>query len=119
MNAPYRYYHTLEHIYSLYENYDRLGEENDVLEWCIWFHDIIYEPRNKDNEAQSAEYFYYFLREMGITIDHRKKELIKAIILQTQNHFSPHSIEDKACDIFLDMDLAILGSDSYHYDQYS
>ena len=52
---PWRYYHTLNHInylLSLYhETKIKFKDINaNVIELCIWFHDIIYIPPNHDNE---------------------------------------------------------------------
>ena len=59
-----RYYHNLDHINLMLSEIDtlenRIEDYNSVL-FAIWFHDIIYDPLNADNEERSAECAKEFL----------------------------------------------------------
>ena len=56
---PHRAYHNLTHISQCLAEFDQVrhitGNPEEV-ELAIWFHDLIYDPHAKDNEAQSAEF---------------------------------------------------------------
>src|SRR5262245_47509972 len=56
---PHRAYHNLRHLRHVLETIDQLrGLVSDVtsVELAAWFHDVIYDPRGKENEEQSALY---------------------------------------------------------------
>jgi predicted metal-dependent HD superfamily phosphohydrolase len=112
-----RHYHNLTHILQVLQIIDemRLPAENPAaLEFAAWFHDIIYDPKAKDNEEKSAEYATNILRIIKIpssTIDKVAK-----IILATKTHQAPDNDIDTY--IFLDADLSILGASSFEYHIY-
>jgi predicted metal-dependent HD superfamily phosphohydrolase len=61
-----RYYHSTYHInhllYLIFKNYEYkniIEKEKDILLLAALFHDIVYIPGRKDNEAKSSERFYY------------------------------------------------------------
>jgi predicted metal-dependent HD superfamily phosphohydrolase len=54
-----RHYHNLTHILQVLQIIDEMrpqAENPAALEFAAWFHDIIYDPKAKDNEEKSAEY---------------------------------------------------------------
>ena len=109
-----RFYHTLNHIHNLYLN---SSNANQVIQLCIFFHDIIYIPHKiptfLNNEQMSVRYFQQFIQESGINID---SELICLIIESTIMHRPLVDHED--CKEFLDLDLSILASSVEEYDKY-
>jgi len=108
-----RHYHDLRHIEALLalaEEHAREITDNEAVEAAIWFHDAVYDTRKADNEAQSAELAAELLA--GVTTDERL-ESISAMIQASANHRAPLSMQAPAaadCALFLDIDLAILGS---------
>ena len=68
----HRQYHNLSHLISIF----RLAEQVDIedrraFEVAVWFHDIIYQPYFKNNEARSADFFKKMLKMRGVcTVDH-------------------------------------------------
>ena len=113
-----RAYHNFEHIEKLLSFLERhSGKITDRMDVKLvaYFHDVIYDTTKKDNEEQSAEYAQNYLRQLGISagvINH-----VVALIRATAKH---KAIEDDADSaIFLDGDLAILGSSEEEYDKYS
>jgi predicted metal-dependent HD superfamily phosphohydrolase len=79
--------------------------------FSVFYHDIIYKPVNKDNEAQSAVLAVKRLKELGV--NDRIVDECKQQIFATKSH----QLSDSAdVNFFTDADLAILGSDweSYH-----
>lgn len=55
---PARHYHTLAHIRRCLRTLDRYRAaipEPGSVELALWFHDVIYRPAARDNEARSAD----------------------------------------------------------------
>ncbi|HVL11359.1 MAG TPA: hypothetical protein VM529_02255, partial [Gemmata sp.] len=55
-SAPGRHHHTLEHLAEMFRVAGRLAPQTDdpaAVQLAIWFHDAVYDPRAKDNEARS------------------------------------------------------------------
>ena len=56
-SEPHRFYHNALHIEECLAEFSAFRSKagNPIaLEFSIWFHDAIYEPRERDNEEQSA-----------------------------------------------------------------
>ncbi len=54
-----RYYHNLKHISSMMESIKLFEKETKDLEcllFATWFHDVVYEVKNSNNEEKSAEF---------------------------------------------------------------
>jgi predicted metal-dependent HD superfamily phosphohydrolase len=114
---PHRSYHNLSHVYSMLmmaeEYYDFI--ENPVLfELSIWFHDLIYDPSRNDNEEKSAERAIELLSPF---LADSFLENLKQIILSTIKH-AP-LLKDHDNELFLDLDMAVLASESIIYEQYT
>jgi predicted metal-dependent HD superfamily phosphohydrolase len=123
-SAPDRHYHGLAHIEALL----RLADVNattiadhDAVEAAIWFHDAVYDTRRKDNEEKSAE--LALARLAGIVAPDRIAR-IAAMIRATADHAvpnfgdgAPESVA-RDCALFLDFDLAILGSPGAEFAAY-
>lgn len=115
---PQRHYHNWEHIrhiFNLLEEVKDISECFTTLQFCTWFHDYIYNPQAKDNELQSALYAEKTLNKLNI--DLTTIQTIKQIILSTQKHLPLTESIDNL--IFLDVDLAILGTSPDKYWQYA
>src|SRR3954462_2460057 len=57
-NKPHRAYHNCEHILDCLAEFDsarKFALQAEAIEMAIWFHDVIYDAKAKDNEARSAE----------------------------------------------------------------
>jgi predicted metal-dependent HD superfamily phosphohydrolase len=116
-----RHYHDLSHIATLLalarQHADAITDYA-ALEAAIWFHDAVYDTRKTDNEAQSARLALQLLA--GAAADARL-EFIAAMIRASANHRVPCSLQARAahdCALFLDMDLAILGSPAEEFAAY-
>ena len=106
-----RYYHTLKHLEHIYKELESF-ELSPLVEFSIFYHDLVYDVRQNNNEEVSALYGMICLNYLGANRKFRNKLL--ALILATKTHIS-HSNEDK---LFLDADLSILGSDEKSYKHY-
>lgn len=85
----------------------------DSIELAIWFHDIIYDPKKNDNEAQSAE---YFSRHLGSLIEKNLASEVVRLIIATDPRTARTSKADE--DLLSDIDLSILSSSSKDYNIY-
>lgn len=118
---PQRHYHNFYHLRRLYSFFDEdalpiLAKFEDpkfgttAFEYSLWFHDVVYDPKRKDNEEKSAEMFKEFAKEQAI--DAPLTELVNDIIMATTNHQLPEKLQGFHRDIasvFLDADLSVLG----------
>jgi len=119
--APGRYYHDLRHIETLVGLADARADviaDRDAVEAAIWFHDAIYDTRRNDNEERSAA--LAAARLADATGEDRIARIV-AMIRATAGHALPGFADAAAkrdCALFLDMDLAILGSPQADFDAY-
>eukprot|EP01120_Amphizonella_sp_Union-15-10_P015879 TRINITY_DN8245_c0_g1_i1.p1 TRINITY_DN8245_c0_g1~~TRINITY_DN8245_c0_g1_i1.p1 ORF type:complete len:339 (-),score=50.43 TRINITY_DN8245_c0_g1_i1:136-1152(-) len=113
-----RSYHNLLHLHEmtqlLQQNKEKISR-NDLVTYAIFFHDLVYEPTENDNEEKSAEAFTEFAKE--ITLDIRDSRMVSNWILQTKSHLKTQNPENDL-SYFLDFDLAILSSNRKRYEEY-
>lgn len=115
---PERHYHVLEHVRDVLEWLVRLwfpSSPSQPLLLAAWLHDVIYDPRAKDNEERSAEYAQEVLAGLGIQRSTRDE--VARLILLTRRHETTE--DDKEGQTLLDADLAILGAEEADYDRYA
>ena len=122
--AADRHYHGLAHIEALLRLADvhamTIGD-HDAVEAAIWFHDAVYDTRRSDNEEKSAQLAAG--RLAGIAAPDRLAR-IAAMIRATANHAVPDFGEGtpesatQDCALFLDFDLAVLGSPAAEFANY-
>jgi predicted metal-dependent HD superfamily phosphohydrolase len=105
------------HLYVLLREYSLLIEGDSILlELCILFHDLIYDPTSKSNEEDSAKLFMQFSTET--TLPQESIEFVQRVILDTKNHTAATPLDADAA-LFLDLDLTILASEPHLYDEYA
>lgn len=112
-----RFYHNLKHIeemFFLFNFYKSSFLNSDSIFLAILFHDVIYNPSQKDNELQSAEYAQSRLKSLNV--EKKTIEIVYNLILSTQKHaLFYNNIDNK---LFLDFDLAILSAKKERYVEY-
>jgi predicted metal-dependent HD superfamily phosphohydrolase len=119
-----RFYHTLAHIGQVLKVVNLLNTSGDsllpgdsylALNLAAWFHDVVYDPRRDDNEAQSVAWMESALHPLGIpeNINRAASNLIMA----TRSHSA--SSDDLLSQVLLDADLSILGAPPKIYAQYA
>lgn len=116
--AETREYHNFEHIEKMLaflQMYEQEINDGMGIKLAAYFHDIVYDTKAKDNEEQSAQYAQNYLTRLGIPED--VVSHILALIRATIKHEVIENDTDSA--IFLDADLAILGSSEEYYDKYA
>jgi predicted metal-dependent HD superfamily phosphohydrolase len=108
---PHRAYHNLTHIAELLAWFDRVADD---IGWqalatvyaAIVFHDAIYDPASKDNEAKSAAWAAREGYPDAVPL-----------IEMTANHTAAKPGHDGA--LFLDADMAIVGAPAAQFDAYN
>jgi predicted metal-dependent HD superfamily phosphohydrolase len=119
--ATGRHYHDLRHIEALLGLADACADliaDREVVEAAIWFHDAVYDTRCRDNEERSAA---LAMAQLAGATDDDRVARIAAMIRATAGHALPQFADaaarrDRA--LFLDTDLAILGSPAAEFDAY-
>lgn len=115
---PHRAYHNLSHIAALLALADEVRlhmHQPEVVEFAIWFHDVIYDTHSTDNEVRSAAFARDALRMMQVP-DHITTA-VEQCILATQRHEAP-ALPHPDLPLFLDLDLSILGAPEGIYRSY-
>ena len=109
----HRHYHNLSHIEKMLYWFDSSPSTDEATELAIWFHDIVYDPLDSHNEAQSARLFESCLgAEVGRTLS----ETVARLIVATDPTRARTGEPDE--DLLIDIDLSILGSPPDDYDAY-
>lgn len=109
-----RYYHNLSHLEKMFgelENIESEIDNLDCLKFAIFYHDIIYKATKKDNEYQSALFFKKRIKKTSFLFI----DLCFEQIMATKEH------QLSACNdtnIFIDLDLTILGQSWESYNLY-
>ncbi len=113
-----RHYHNLNHINHVLITIERfnLQLQNPVsVKLAVWFHDFVYDPQASDNEFQSAKLARELLTKVSVLPE--LIDRVQQLILATKGHQIDPS--DADLSIFLDADLAILGTDPTQYQDYA
>lgn len=144
-----RAYHNLHHVLELCQLYDeqilpKIAEnaekfpknpppQDDIIFLVAFFHDVIYDAKKGDNEEQSDLVWKEFVQQHNQSMELAAKSEIESIvgevsriILATKSHlkWKPEEGTTSAqeilnTEIFLDMDLAILGASPQRYLEYA
>jgi predicted metal-dependent HD superfamily phosphohydrolase len=119
---PHRAYHNDTHIAELLGWFDIVAEApgagwrapRDVVA-AMLFHDAIYTPGAKDNEARSAALARAHAASLGVDAAH-----VAQLIELTARHgaLDASELPDADAAHFLDCDTAILGADPAAFDRY-
>lgn len=113
---PHRHYHTAEHIAAClrhFQHFRELAAQPALVELALWTHDLIYDTRARNNEAQSAAVAARWLADAGL--EHLGQPLSELIMATT--HTAPASADDAG--LVVDLDLAVLAQEAGAYQAYS
>ncbi len=113
---PWRAYHTTQHLLECFAHFDfarHLASAPAEIEFALWFHDAVYDPRREDNEEASAKWAEQVLLRAGATEPLRAR--VHALIMATKHDTAPTS---HAGALIVDVDLAILGASEARFDEY-
>lgn len=112
---PRRHYHNLEHLSNLLTLCDRMGIEDNDIVLALFYHDVIYNPKFANNEERSAAFARRSLERVGM--ERGRAERVGAMVQATRDHLSGNY--DLSTELFLDLDMAILGAEPIDYRVYS
>ena len=116
--AESRHYHNLRHIEKCLETYLWLEEDLDTVTsskvaLALVYHDVVYDPRSKGNEAASAA----MARRELAPLEVEGLDEIERLILLTRDHRV--SVGDVAGALVVDADLAVLQAPAAEYGAYA
>ncbi len=111
-----RHYHDLSHLENLLMQLSVVHE--DVENWnallfTLYYHDIVYDAKKKNNEELSADWAKKVMTQIGV--DKKTVNLTFNQIIATKQHETSDNIDT---NYFLDADLSILGSTWSNYERY-
>jgi len=107
-----REYHTLTHLKQICQEFEDLNI-TPLLAFTTFYHDIVYDASQNDNEEQSALLAQKRLTELNVPKELNKK--VFQLIIETKTH----QASNEENSLFLDADLAILGSSKEAYEKYT
>lgn len=114
-----RHYHNFEHVKTmlmLISQFQSSIKDYNEVRFAVWFHDIIYDPLHSDNESLSAHKAHDFLKQNNV--ERWRYHKVMAYINRTKDHSARLWSDSVDLQIFLDADLAILGSPQTDYVKY-
>ena len=115
-----RRYHDARHLLACVRAADGvrpIAPDADTIAFALWFHDAVYWPWRRDNEARSADQAREAARRLGLPAAFAAR--VHALVMATA-HLSggPPAHADPAADWVVDIDLGILGTPPEVYDRY-
>ena len=120
-----RFYHNLEHIRHVLTMLDLIcapAQPDPSLLLAAWFHDVVYDPRAGDNEAQSGTLAQHWLSLAGLP-EPLVAEVVSLILLTQKHELAEGAArsrrEEENGRFLLDADLAILAAEPVRYQQYA
>ncbi len=129
---PQRAYHGLRHLQHVLWELDQVpasqleDTERIKVEAAIWFHDLVYEFKKRDNEFQSARACERVLGgAVGSTPGAAAvAEIVRLIELSTHREPTPADFRadprrKNTLELFLDLDMSILGQSGIVYGEYA
>lgn len=115
-SESHRAYHTLDHIGHCLDELDWVRDivtDPNALELAIWYHDVIYDTKAKDNEEQSAAFARKVLESVLVSGDLAQQ--VADLVIASKHRMMPI---DHNTQFFVDIDLAILGQSEEKFDEY-
>lgn len=116
-SEPSRYYHTPKHLLDCLKEFkaiEKLAKSPFAIASALWFHDVVYDTRAKDNETRSGDYMRRVLLDLGVSSHFVNS--INRVILVT-DHKTPIENIDEA--LAVDVDLSILGKPEEVFSDYN
>ncbi|SFT82209.1 Predicted metal-dependent phosphohydrolase, HD superfamily [Lishizhenia tianjinensis] len=112
--ASTRFYHNLSHLENMFVDLDEVKEHIsyfDAVAFAMFYHDIVYDAAQQDNEYQSAVLFKERIGQTSFS------EIDKVFRMIEETKFHGLS-EDNDTNFLMDIDLAILGQSLETYKRY-
>jgi predicted metal-dependent HD superfamily phosphohydrolase len=87
-----------------------------AVAWALWFHDAVYWPWARDNEARSADWARDSALALGLPTPFATQ--VHRLVMATA-HGQGHATDDPDAPWVLDIDLGVLGQPAEVYDRYA
>jgi predicted metal-dependent HD superfamily phosphohydrolase len=88
-----------------------------ALCWALWFHDAVYRPWRRDNEARSAERAHAAALGLGLSPAFARR--VHRLVMATAHGQAPDTADDPDAAWMVDIDLGILGQPWHVYERYA
>ena len=114
--SKYRVYHNLNHLENLFNELNPIQDvisSWETVSYAIFYHDIVYNVKKKNNEELSADLTVRHLKEINYPTE--SIQLCFDHIIATKSH-SVSGNHDT--NLFTDADLSVLGKDWNQYQSY-
>ncbi len=114
--TPPRAYHNIQHVHEVAAHYENIATSNGwqnpkEVYLAVLYHDAIYQAGRKDNEARSADMAVAAIAKY-LDAESIDAEKVRQLIELTARHGHLQSENlDSDSKLFLDCDMAILGSE--------
>ncbi|HWR43004.1 hypothetical protein [Sporomusa sp.] len=105
----FRHYHGCSHLVECFMYLDEIEQElahPELVEYALWFHDIVCVPSAKSNETLSAAAAAYTAAQLGLSTEF-SRQAVRLILLTS--HTEAGGSRDGA--YLTDIDLVVLGRD--------
>lgn len=115
-----RRYHGTRHLLACVQaahEWRALQHDPEAIAWALWFHDAVYVPWRRDNEARSAELAR--MAALGLGLAPAFAERVHHLVMVTAHGQSPAPVQDRDADWVLDIDLGVLGQPHAVYERYA
>jgi predicted metal-dependent HD superfamily phosphohydrolase len=112
---PQRHYHNHQHISECLAEFDRaqhLARQPVAVEFAVWFHDAVYDPKASDNEERSAAMATDCLEEIGLS---HLAAAVSDLVMATKSHNTDTGPD---AGLMVDVDLSILGKGDQRFAEY-
>ncbi len=116
-SPKHRPYHNLDHISISIDELHKvkhLSDNPDEIEFAIWMHDAIYNPKLEDNEEKSADLAQIIANAIGLPKEKGKR--IYTLVMATKHNNYESTNDGK---LIADIDMIILGVTKSEFDKYS
>ena len=113
-SEPQRYYHNKQHISDCLAEFDQarhLASSPLAVEFALWFHDAVYDPKASDNEERSASLAEQCLESAGLV---KHVAITRELVMATKKHDA--TSPDAA--LMVDIDLSIFGKPENRFAEY-
>lgn len=126
-NEEHRYYHNFDNIqekFRHYENVKSILRDPDAVALALFFQYFEYDPKSVDSAEKNVEHFQKFADQAEIPKDSPLRAKVlnlleAAAIHSTEAHKTDGTYGNEDCHYFLDIDVAILGTDPESYNEYT
>lgn len=111
----HRFYHNLNHLTTMVhelQEHGKLEMVSPAFLLALFYHDAVYNPKALDNEIQSITLMKKHLKPTSFDAIDEAATYIEATISHTPT-------SNQICNLFLDLDICILGKPWDVYEQYS